>query len=89
MARVARVTLAGCLLLVLALPGCAAVARTQRTTAPVFYPHAMEAGLGQTSKEHYHQVLSIAAHDGRSFVDDLDLLFQTERPSRLSRWLSR
>ena len=27
--------------------------------------------------------------DERALIDDLDLLFLTDRPSRLTRWLSR
>jgi hypothetical protein len=32
---------------------------------------------------------TVAEHDARALIEDLDLLFMTDRPSRLSRWHDR
>ena len=55
----------------------------------MFYPHATIATLALSAHEHYLYVSNIAAQDERALIDDLDLLFLTDRPSRLTRWLSR
>ena len=53
------------------------------------YPHADSESLGQTSEEHNQQVLSSVEQDRRALTEDLDLLFMTDRPTRLSRWHGR
>ena len=42
--------------------------------------------LSESSDEHYHRVGMILDRDRRALAEDLDLLFLTERPTRLSRW---
>ena len=84
MFRFARYTVAVVALLALGGLGCQA-----RATVPMFYPHATKATLAQSAHEHYQYVSNIAAQDERALIDDLDLLFLTDRPSRLTRWLSR
>ena len=89
MARLVRCTLAACLLITLAVPGCAVFTRSPRSTVVLNYPHATEATLTRTPQEHYQHVSNVSAHDARALVEDLDLLFLTDRPSRLTRWHSR
>jgi hypothetical protein len=50
------------------------------------HPHAHSDSLGETADEHYHRVRRISDHDRRLLNEDLDLLFLTERESRLTRW---
>ncbi|UCE58751.1 MAG: hypothetical protein JSU63_15060 [Phycisphaerales bacterium] len=81
MVRFSRWILAGCLIVTLVSAGC--------STNPVVmaeYPHAMSPTLGQSPHEHYQGISNIAARDRRALIEDLDLLFLTDRPSRLSRW---
>ncbi|MGB2986543.1 MAG: hypothetical protein WBE26_11750 [Phycisphaerae bacterium] len=89
MVRLARCVLMACVASVLVLSGCAAWAGTQRATVVLNYPHAMGESLTQSTHERYHTIASIAAHDTRALVDDLDVLFQTDRPTRLTRWHDR
>ena len=84
MFRFARYAVAACVLFALGGLGCQA-----RATVPMFYPHATKGTLAQSPHEHYQFVSNIAAQDERALIDDLDLLFQTDRPTRLTRWLSR
>lgn len=55
----------------------------------VNYPHAHSETLTESADEHYHRVSQIAEQDRRLLQDDLDLLFQSDRPSRLTRWHSK
>lgn len=43
--------------------------------------------LTQTTGDHLHTIGTVIDYDRRAIFNDLDLLFQTERPSRLSRWV--
>ena len=70
--------------LTLGLTGCA-----PRSTVMLNYPHARFGNLTESPHEHYQRVSNIAAMDGRALVDDLDLLFMTDRPTRLTRWTTR
>jgi len=53
------------------------------------YPHAGGETLGETSREHRERVSAVADQDAGAFVEDLDLLFMTDRPTRLTRWHGR
>ena len=55
----------------------------------VNYPHAHSETFSETGDEHYQRVSRMADHDRRLLQEDLDLLFQTDRPSRLARWHTR
>ena len=88
MARLLRCIVAATALLSLMLPGCAAMTRSPRATVMLNYPHATEANLTQSPHEHFQYVSNIAAQDGKALVEDLDLVFLTDRPSRLTRWHS-
>ncbi len=81
MIRNDRILLLGCLLLVGLGLGC-----TTRTGMQVIYPHADRPTLTQSSTEHYQSVSRIAAHDRRALVEDLEVFFMTDRPTRLTRW---
>ena len=89
MAYFARYTMAGCLLVTLFLAGCAVLTRSPRSTVMLTYPHATEATMTQFPHEHFQAVSNVANQDARALVDDFDLLFLTDRPSRLTRWHSR
>lgn len=47
------------------------------------------ATLSMSSDEHREQVRRVARHDWRALQDDLDLLFMTDRTTRLTRWHDR
>ena len=51
-----------------------------------FNPHADNETLGQTAHEHERDMTRVAEHDRRLLIEDLDLFFQTDRPTRLTRW---
>lgn len=55
----------------------------------IYYPHSRLEMLGQSSDEHHHRIARIADRDRRALAEDLDVLFLTDRPSRLTRWHSR
>ncbi len=89
MTRLVRCTMLTCLLATLVLSGCMSWARAQRATVGLNYPHADGETLAQSPHEHYQRVSIMSAHDVRALVEDLDLLFLTERPTRLTRWHGR
>ncbi len=45
--------------------------------------------ISKTVGEHLHQIETVIDYDRRAIFNDLDLFFQTERPSRLSRFVDR
>lgn len=87
MSRYARFTLVSCFVLVLAGFGCAS-SRTYEK-APWYYPHSRLGNLSESPEEHAHRVGLVAARDRKALFEDLDILFQTDRPSRLTRWHDR
>ncbi len=89
MTRLVRCTVLACLLVTLVISGCSSWARTQRATLGWVNPHADGETLTQSPHEHYHSVSTMSDLDSRAIVDDLDLLFLTERSTRLSRWRGR
>lgn len=88
MVRMSRVVVMALAAMALATSGCAFFANNDRPT-PWGYPHASMETSPETSREHYERVSSIIAADRRALAEDLDLLFQTERHGRLTRWHSR
>ena len=68
----------------LGLAGCAS-----KPATVMIYPHSTFRNMTQSPHEHYQSVSSIAAQDRRALVDDLDLFFMTDRPTRLSRWVTK
>ena len=71
-----------------AASGCMST-RAARSTVLWNYPHATEPNLTQSPHEHYQMAATVAEHDARALFEDLDLLFMTDRPSRLTRWHDR
>jgi len=43
----------------------------------------------QSSADRLHTHRQVAAQDARAFVDDWDVVWMKDRPSRLSRWHNR
>jgi hypothetical protein len=81
MTRFARFFMLTILLVAGFTAGC-----SQRAKTCTWYPHACTETLGQTDEEHYQSVNRIREHDRRALNEDLDMFFQTDRPSRLNRW---
>lgn len=52
-------------------------------------PHTCMETLAEEPDEHYHRSSMILERDRRALAEDLDLLFMTDRPTRLSKWHSR
>jgi len=53
------------------------------------YPHSRLETGADTPDEHQERVARVLERDRRTMGDDLDLLFQTDRPTRLSKWHGR
>ena len=83
MFRLTRWKLALCGVMALAATGCMGARSTW------MYPHAGAESLGQTPDEHRQQIVGVLEQDRRSLTEDLDLLFMTDRPTRLTRWHGR
>lgn len=79
-----RITRAGVCMLALVSAGLAGC--TTRAGQLWVYPHRHEETLTMTKEEHNQAVIRIADQDRRALVDDLDLVFMTDRPTRLTRW---
>ncbi len=77
---------AGCLVLILA--GCAAN-RASQSKMVWLYPHAGGATLTQSSREHRQAISIVSDRDSHALIEDLGLLFMTDRPTRLTRWQTR
>jgi hypothetical protein len=45
------------------------------------------ANLTQTPSEHEHTYETVIYHDSHLLPDDWDMLWEMDRPTRLSRWL--
>ncbi len=45
--------------------------------------------LTRSSREHSRQIDQVADRDARAIVEDIDILFMTDRPTRLTRWHDR
>jgi len=69
--------------------GCAAMANRREAAAPYVYPHYSAPTLTQTPEEHERTVRAVVHRDAQGLMDDLDVLFMTDRPSRLNRWQDR
>ena len=84
MSRLTRWMPALCGVMALAATGCMG-----RSGVWLNYPHAHGATIGETGAEHHERVSVVADQDARALVEDLDLLFMTDRPTRLTRWHAR
>jgi len=66
--------------------GCATGDQPSKSRTYFYNPFASQATMTKDSEEHYRQVAQSAHRDSRAIIEDLDLLFMTERSSRLNRW---
>lgn len=87
MARALKCLSLACLPALLGIVGCAASAHEMSTA--MLYPHSMMRTGTDSPDDHYHRVARILDLDSRLLADDLDLLFMTDRSTRLTRWQSR
>jgi len=76
-------------LLVLVVTAAGAAGCTSRASQLWVHAHRHAETLGQTAEEHNQMVIQVADQDRRALVDDLDLVFLTDRTTRLTRWHSR
>ena len=81
MQRMARVGIC-----VLAVASAGAIGCTSRGSQLWVYPHRNAETLAQSKEDHNRAVIGVADHDRRAIIDDLDIVYMTDRPSRLSRW---
>lgn len=88
MARAFRCFVIACLLAPVVLSGCAAGSPHNMSTTWL-YPHAIMQTAGEAPDDHHYRVSRILSLDTRLLADDLDLLFMTDRSTRLSRWHDR
>jgi hypothetical protein len=84
MSRFGRFGIAALALAALSMVGCHA-----RSTVPFLYPHATKPTRTLAPHEHYQQISDVAEQDQLLLINDLDLVFLTDRPTRLSKWRSR
>lgn len=68
---------------------CTLAAGCTSTQMAKAYPHSSTETLAQDPHEHQHSVSMSLEQDRRALAEDLDLLFMTDRPTRLTRWHSR
>jgi len=57
--------------------------------SPGARPNTRMETLAETPDEHCHRADLILDRDRRALAEDLDLLFMTDRPTRLSKWHGR
>ena len=76
----------GCMLVVTVITALGMAGCSTNTGILMTYPHATSANMSQTSLEHYQSVADVVARDRRALIDDLDMFFMTDRPTRLTRW---
>lgn len=89
MTRFVRCLIVACVVSTLGLAGCASWAKHQSSTVGFNYPHGRAETLTQSPHEHYQMMSRISAQNTRALIEDLDLLFLTERTTRLTRWHSK
>ena len=79
-----RLSLLALACVLLTLPAC-----SSQKYVDTWYGHADNESIGETGEEHFHRVTRIEDSRRRALNSDLDYLFQTDRPSRLTRWHTR
>ena len=88
-----RCFLAVCCIISAALTGCSLVKgwsdNLHKAQVLLQYPHARTGTLSQTPDEHFYVISEVVRRDKTALIDDLDLLFMTNRPTRLTRWHDR
>lgn len=53
------------------------------------YPHAAQPTLTDSPDDHMRIVGRVIDRDAKALIEDLDLLFLSDRPTRLSHWQDR
>ena len=84
--RFSRCAVLACFVSVLAASGCATSAGAKGHPLVWTNPHAATETLAESPDDHYNRVSRSIEHDRLGLTEDLDLLFMTEKTSRLSRW---
>ncbi len=71
--------------------GCTgrAMANTAYVGKIIMMRHDLGPTTTQSTGDHLHSINASIELDQRAFFDDLDMLYQTERPTRLTRWTER
>ena len=88
MARALRCLAIACLFASVVISGCATNSPHDVSMAWL-YPHATMRTAGEAPDDHHYRTARILRLDNRLLADDLDLLFMTDRSTRLSRWHDR
>ena len=90
--KAASILLMVTLLVSVLLTGCR-VGPTASSVASAGKVFMMSQDLGptltQSTGEHMHSINAVIDQDLRAFYRDLDLIYQTERPTRLTPWHDR
>lgn len=84
MTRWVRMSVLGWCAVIAVAGGCSEKGRRMATSAR--YPHAGMESLSSTSAEHRQAGWAAAERDRKALAEDLDLLFMTDRPTRLTKW---
>ncbi len=71
--------------------GCTgrSVARAAYVGKVVMMRHDLGPTVTQSTGDHLHTINATIDLDQRALFDDLDMLYQTNRPTRLTRWTER
>ena len=76
-------------LMIFAVGGCASRDPGQGSVSMLRFPHAYSPTLAQSPHEHRQAVSNVVTRDRAALIEDLDILFLTDRPTRLTRWHDR
>lgn len=80
----------GAIAVALGLFAAGGCGRAAQATADAGKMFMMAQDLGstvtQSSADHLHSINAVIDKDMRAFFEDLDLLYQTDRLTRLTRW---
>jgi hypothetical protein len=69
--------------------GCAWMTEKRESITPHLYPHGSTQTLAQTPDEHRRTIRAVVKRDAEGLMDDLDIVFMTDRPTRLTKWHDR
>ncbi len=71
------------------LSGCSTGTGVSKASVVVAYPHSVHPTMTQPARDHIQVGGKVIHRDARALIEDLDLLFLSDRPTRLSRWHDR
>ena len=89
MTRLVRSLALAAPLLIFAVGGCASGNSGRGSASAWLYPHSNSPTLAQSPHEHRQAISNVLARDRAALIEDLDILFMTDRPTRLTRWHDR